>query len=178
MVKSTTNSNKWFSNQPNGHFSEIKASKYIKQVLEAFIYLQSNDILHRDLKPENLLNCMGNVKLADFGWSVCANSAKRKTFCGTLDYVPPEMAHGDNYDCKTDNWAIGVLSYEFLVGRPPFETKSTVGTLESIKKGELNFPNHLSNEARDFISRLLVNDPNGRMSLEQAIRHPFVLKHN
>lgn len=167
-----------FAHQPDRRFPEEKASRYVKQVLEAFIYLQSLDILHRDLKPENLLNCLGQVKVADFGWSVCANSAKRKTFCGTLDYVPPEMALGDNYDCKTDNWAIGVLCYEFLVGKPPFETKSSISTLESIKKGELVFPSHLSADARDFISKLLVHDPPRRMTLEQAIHHSFVTKHN
>ena len=63
---------------------------------------------------------MGEIKLADFGWSV-SEGAKRKTFCGTLDYVPPEMAHGQDYDLKSDNWAIGILCYELLVGKPPFE---------------------------------------------------------
>lgn len=63
---------------------------------------------------------MGKIKLADFGWSVSEGS-RRKTFCGTLDYVPPEMAHGKDYDLKSDNWAIGILCYELLVGKPPFE---------------------------------------------------------
>lgn len=63
---------------------------------------------------------MGQIKLADFGWSV-SEGIKRTTFCGTLDYVPPEMALGKDYDLKSDNWAIGILTYELLVGKPPFE---------------------------------------------------------
>lgn len=163
---------------PNNRFSEEKASKIIRQVLDAFVYLQSLDIIHRDLKPENLLSFMGQVKLADFGWSVCAPDKKRKTFCGTIDYMPPEMAHGTQYDFKTDNWAIGVLTYEFLVGKAPFETKSRGLTLDGIKKGEIAYPSFLSDEAKDFINKLLVTDPQIRMEINQAIQHPFIRKYN
>ena len=163
---------------PNNRFTEEKTSKIIRQVLDAFIYLQSLDIIHRDLKPENLLSFMGQVKLADFGWSVCAPDKKRKTFCGTIDYMPPEMAHGTQYDFKTDNWAIGVLCYEFLVGKAPFETKSRGLTLDGIKKGEIVYPSFLSDEAKDFINRLLVTDPQVRMELVQAMQHPFIRKFN
>lgn len=88
--------------------------------MEIFIYLHQNNIIHRDLKPENLLLSMGKVKLADFGWSV-GEQLERKTFCGTIDYVSPEMVEGKIYDKKTDNWSIGVLCYELLVGKAPFE---------------------------------------------------------
>jgi len=163
---------------PNNRFTEEKTSKIIRQVLDAFIYLQSLDIIHRDLKPENLLSFMGQVKLADFGWSVCAPDKKRKTFCGTIDYMPPEMAHGTQYDFKTDNWAIGVLTYEFLVGKAPFETKSRGLTLDGIKKGEIVYPSFLSADAKDFINRLLVTDPQVRMELVQAMQHPFIRRFN
>lgn len=63
---------------------------------------------------------MGEIKLADFGWSV-SDGLKRKTFCGTVDYLAPEVVNGNAYDRKADNWAIGVLCYELLVGKPPFE---------------------------------------------------------
>lgn len=163
---------------PNNRFTEEKTSKILRQVLDAFIYLQSLDIIHRDLKPENLLSFMGQVKLADFGWSVCAPDKKRKTFCGTIDYMPPEMAHGTQYDFKTDNWAIGVLAYEFLVGKAPFETKSRGLTLDGIKKGEIQYPSFLSEEAKDFINKLLLIDPQMRIELTQATQHPFIRKYN
>lgn len=101
----------------------------------------------------------------------------RHTFCGTLDYISPEMAQGSDYDMKLDNWAIGVLTYEFLTGKPPFETNSHVQKLTSIKKGEIKFPSHISWEAQDFISKLLEVNPNDRMSLESANKHIFIQKY-
>ena len=85
-------------------------------------------MIHRDIKPENLLNCLGTLKLADFGWSVHAPSNRRQTMCGTLDYLPPEMLvrgkTANTYDNKVDIWSVGILAYEFVVGKPPFETGS------------------------------------------------------
>ena len=89
--------------------------------------MHSKNIIHRDIKPENLLNQDGHIKLADFGWSVHTPSDRRKTICGTLDYLPPEMVNDSqrqNYDSTVDIWGLGILSYEFVVGRPPFESES------------------------------------------------------
>ena len=66
----------------------------------------------------------GEIKIADFGWSVHAPSSRRKTLCGTLDYLPPEMVENRSHDEKVDHWTIGILMYEFLVGSPPFETQN------------------------------------------------------
>jgi aurora kinase len=69
-----------------------------------------------------LLNCFGTIKISDFGWSAHApNNKSRKTFCGTLDYLPPEMIQNNDYDKSVDIWALGVLIYEFVTGSPPFE---------------------------------------------------------
>ena len=78
--------------------------------------------MHRDLKPENLLNCGGTIKISDFGWSSHSPKGQRKTVCGTPDYIPPEMLYRQNYDHRADIWTIGVLTYEFLVGKPPFDS--------------------------------------------------------
>lgn len=89
-------------------------------MIDAFIYLQENKILHRDIKLENILIKNDTYKIADFGWSVKNLEEKRDTFCGTLNYVSPEMISGETYNEKADNWAIGILAYELLVGYSPF----------------------------------------------------------
>ena len=101
----------------------------------------------------------------------------RKTFCGTLDYVPPEMVQGENYNYRTDIWSIGVLAYEFLAGKPPFEKRSRMDTLNSIMNCELFFPDDMSPDAKDFISKLLIVDPTKRMDLNKALDHVFITKY-
>lgn len=105
-----------------GRFSERRSSVYVDQMADALIYLHSKHVIHRDIKPENLLiGINGELKLADFGWSVHAPSNRRTTMCGTLDYLPPEMIEGKEHSEKVDYWALGVLTFEFLCGKPPFE---------------------------------------------------------
>ena len=74
------------------------------------------------------------IKLADFSWSICSKEfEKRSTFCGSLNYLTPEMVNGEQYDEKIDNWGIGVLTFELLTGKPPFEASSMADTLKNIK---------------------------------------------
>ena len=80
--------------------------------------------MHRDLKPENLVNCNGVIKLCDFGYSTRDSKDNRKTLCGTLDYLAPEIVNKETYSKKIDIWDVGVLTYEFLCGQPPFLAKS------------------------------------------------------
>ena len=77
--------------QPEKRYSEERASNYVYQVAQALKYIHSKDVIHRDIKPENLLKSFETIKLSDFGWSCHAPSNHRKTLCGTLDYLPPEM---------------------------------------------------------------------------------------
>ncbi|KAG6500825.1 serine/threonine-protein kinase Aurora-2-like isoform X1 [Zingiber officinale] len=89
-------------------------------------YIASLARLHRDIKPENLLvGLQGELKIADFGWSVHTFN-RRQTMCGTLDYLPPEMVESVQHDASVDIWSLGVLCYEFLYGVPPFEAKLIV----------------------------------------------------
>jgi serine/threonine protein kinase len=112
--------------------------------------------------------------LADFGWAVYAPKTKRTTFCGTLDYLSPEMAGSQAYDYKSDNWAIGVLAYEFLTGNTPFEKPTQNDTIKAIRNADLKFPEHLSKEAVSFLKKLLKKRPEKRMELTDALNHEFL----
>ena len=97
--------------------------KFFYQTCLAMDYLHTRKIMHRDLKPENLLLDENlNIKLCDFGWSVEFNENEhRKTLCGTYEYMAPEIYYGDKQTVKTDVWALGILLYELMHGRPPFK---------------------------------------------------------
>lgn len=158
-------------------FDDKQSASYIYQVCDALKYCHSKKVIHRDIKPENILiSANGMLKIADFGWSVHAPSSRRATMCGTMDYLPPEMLENSVYDEKVDLWAIGILIYEFLVGRPPFEANSTSATYERIRRVDLRFPAHVSDDAKDLISRLLRKDPKQRPTIEEVMVHPWVTK--
>lgn len=139
-------------------FPEWKAAQYIAQMAAALKYLHKKHVMHRDIKPENILvGIHGEIKISDFGWSVHAPNNRRKTMCGTLDYLPPEMlkpGSSDNfYNEKVDLWSLGVLTYEFLVGEAPFED-TPVMTQRRIARGEMTVPSFVSSEAKDLIHRV------------------------
>uniref|UniRef100_A0A0N4ZLK5 Aurora kinase n=1 Tax=Parastrongyloides trichosuri TaxID=131310 RepID=A0A0N4ZLK5_PARTI len=157
-------------------FDEIRSAKYILQVADALNYCHSKNVIHRDLKPENILiGSQGQLKIADFGWSVHSPSDNRKTLCGTLDYLPPEIVVGQKYDHNVDNWSVGVLCYEFLHGKPPFESTETKTTYKLIVSVEYTFGPDISPGAKDLIKKLLVKIPKNRLQLNDVIKHPWVL---
>ena len=114
--------------------------------------------------------------MGDFGWSVHAPSSRRTTLCGTLDYLPPEMIENKDHDYTVDIWELGVLTYEFLCGVPPFETESNTATYRRIVKVDLVFPPHVSPEARHFIVHMLRKEPHERMPLSRVKSHPWIMK--
>ncbi|KAH8085957.1 kinase-like protein [Cristinia sonorae] len=160
-------------------FTERRSSRYIDQMADALSYLHSKHVIHRDIKPENLLlGINGELKIGDFGWSVHAPGNRRTTLCGTLDYLPPEMVEGREHSEKVDLWALGVLTYEFIVGTPPFEELSGHNaTYKRIAKVDLRIPEGVSPEARDLITKLLQYDPEKRLPLSEVRRHPWILKY-
>eukprot|EP01095_Lingulamoeba_sp_RSL-Kostka_P015770 TRINITY_DN737_c1_g4_i2.p1 TRINITY_DN737_c1_g4~~TRINITY_DN737_c1_g4_i2.p1 ORF type:complete len:541 (-),score=176.73 TRINITY_DN737_c1_g4_i2:122-1744(-) len=115
-----------------GRFSEQQTAIYVKQIAEALLYCCTKSVVHRDIKPENILIGKNvQVKLADFGWAAIVKpSSRRSTFCGTLDYLPPEMIEGRDHDDNVDVWSLGVLTYELIVGRPSFDHEDRNETLK------------------------------------------------
>ncbi|KAJ5470025.1 hypothetical protein N7530_007382 [Penicillium desertorum] len=167
--------------QRQDRFPEWKAARYIAQMASALGYLHRKHVIHRDIKPENILvGLHGELKMSDFGWSVHAPSGRRLTMCGTLDYLPPEMVDPKRsskpYNDKVDIWALGVLMYEFLVGRAPFEDTPNM-THRRIAKGDMSIPSFVSPEATDLIKKLLILDSDQRISLEKVRQHPWIIKH-
>jgi len=164
--------------QKCGKFDETTAATYAWQISQALIYCHTRNVIHRDIKPENiLLDKNMNLKMADFGWSVHTPNDKRGTMCGTLDYLPPEMIKGSKYDSSVDLWTLGVLCYEFLVGKPPFEARDQVETHRRIVRLDYKFPEHVSSGARSFISSLMRIIPSSRLSLKECVVHPWILEH-
>ena len=162
------------------HFSERRAATYVASLARALIYCHKKHVIHRDIKPENLLvGLRGELKIADFGWSVHAPHARRTTLCGTLDYLPPEMVEGKDHDACVDVWSLGVLCYEFVFGKPPFEAHGHSETYKRILKVDLQWPAApaASDGVKDLISRLLRKEPRERLPLEQVLTHPWIVAH-
>ncbi|XP_060520213.1 uncharacterized protein LOC132698260 [Cylas formicarius] len=163
---------------PNKRFSEELSARYIAQVAGALLYCHGKKVIHRDIKPENLLlGAKGEIKIADFGWSVHAPSSRRTTVCGTIDYLPPEMIRGQPHDEKVDLWSLGVLCYEFITGKAPFEAKNYDETFRKICKQVFICPPFLSYGAKDLIKRLLIVDPSKRLELTEVLKHPWIVQH-
>ncbi|XP_062213238.1 serine/threonine-protein kinase Aurora-3-like isoform X3 [Phragmites australis] len=164
----------------SGHFTERTAATYVASLAAALAYCHKKQVIHRDIKPENLLlDIEGRLKIADFGWAARSN-AKRHTLCGTIDYLAPEMVEKKAHDHAVDNWTLGILCYEFLYGSPPFEADEQDDTLRRIVTVDLTFPSthYVSAEAKDLISKLLVKDSSKRLSLEDIMKHPWIIKNS
>ena len=179
-------------NAPNGNlyqlikkekngFSESKAFDYFIQVINAVYYLHSNHIIHRDIKPENLLLCEDNkLKLCDFGWAKELSLENRSTFCGTMEYMAPEIVGSENYDYSVDIWSLGILLYELLFGHSPFKGNNTNNIIQNIKSHELNYDDKnkkISKSCKDLIQKLLNINPQKRIKIKDILEHPFIKKH-
>ncbi|XP_074916040.1 serine/threonine-protein kinase Chk2 isoform X1 [Chelonoidis abingdonii] len=166
---------------------EATCKLYFYQMLLAVKYLHENGIIHRDLKPENVLlssseeTCL--IKITDFGQSkILGESSLMKTLCGTPTYLAPEVLSSlgtAGYSRAVDCWSLGVILFVCLCGYPPFNEQNTQLSLkDQITRGEYTFIprewKHVSDMALDLVKKLLVVDPNKRLTTEKALEHPWL----
>uniref|UniRef100_A0A7N8XPA0 Protein kinase C n=1 Tax=Mastacembelus armatus TaxID=205130 RepID=A0A7N8XPA0_9TELE len=172
-----------FQIQRSRKFDEARSRFYAAEVTSALMFLHRHGVIYRDLKLDNiLLDAEGHCKLADFG--MCKegilNGVTTTTFCGTPDYIAPEILQELDYGPSVDWWALGVLMYEMMAGQPPFEADNEDDLFESILHDDVLYPVWLSKEAVSILKAFMTKSPNKRLGcvvaqgLEEAIKlHPF-----
>lgn len=138
-------------------FIPTHAQFYAASIVMAFEYMHSIGIVYRDLKPENiLLDDVGYVKLTDFGFAKQLGNGKTYTFCGTPDYLSPEIVSNEGHGFGTDWWCLGILIYEMLTGTTPFyDEAGPLAMYEKIVNAPVTYPDFVSDAARDLIGGLL-----------------------
>ena len=154
------------------------AAQYMREVISAIKYLHTRNppIIHRDIKPENiLLDQEGRCKLADFGWSNFEEGNKfRDTYCGTPEYLAPEMVTKSGHNESVDIWALGVLLFEMLTGRTPFNyTGDRIQLFNNIKTLRIVWTDDFPQLAKDLVGRILRLNPKDRLTLDQMINHQW-----
>lgn len=167
-------------------FSEERAKFYAAEILLALKYLHQQGIIYRDLKLENLLlDKDGHMKIADFG--LCKEQINygntTRTFCGTPEYLAPEVLEDAHYGRAVDWWGLGVVMYEMMVGRLPFYSRNHDELFELILLEDVRFPRTLSDEAKSLLSGLLIKKPDQRLGggpndADDIMTHPFFMSVN
>jgi RAC serine/threonine-protein kinase len=150
-----------------GKFTEPRAMFYAAEITLAIAYVHNMDIVYRDLKPENvLLDSRGHVRLTDFGLSkegISNSSSGANSFCGTPEYLAPEILNRQGHGRAVDWWSLGALLFEMLTGLPPFYCRDREKLFEKIKKSNLEYPKYLSPKATLLLKGLLTKDPRRRL---------------
>lgn len=150
-----------------GRFAQDRARFYAAEIVLAISYVHSLDIVYRDLKPENvLLDHLGHIRLTDFGLSkegISSSSSGANSFCGTPEYLAPEILNRQGHGRAVDWWSLGALLYEMLTGLPPFYCQDREKLFHKIRHSELPYPSTVKPEAKELLMGLLTKDPNRRL---------------
>ncbi|EDS40729.1 phosphorylase kinase, gamma [Culex quinquefasciatus] len=183
-----------FGTSSGGHPAKVSAAAAVRatpggvvygQIFEGVDYIHSKNIVHRDLKPENiLLDDSLNVKITDFGFARrLKDGEKLFDLCGTPGYLAPEtlkcnmFEDAPGYSKEVDIWACGVIMFTLLVGCPPFWHRKQMVMLRNIMEGKYSFTSpewaDISEDPKDLIRKCLVVDPSKRITVTEALKHPF-----
>ncbi|XP_043934107.1 protein kinase C delta type isoform X2 [Protopterus annectens] len=166
-----------FHIQDKGRFDLYRATFYGAEIICGLQFLHSKGIVYRDLKLDNvMLDKDGHVKVADFG--MCkeniAGENKATTFCGTPDYIAPEILLGLKYTFSVDWWSFGVLMFEMLIGQSPFHGDDEDELFESIRVDSPHYPRWITKESKDLLEKLFEREPTKRLGVTGNIKlHPF-----
>ena len=180
ILEYASKGNLFFYIQKYRSLSESKSFQIFIQIVNAIYFLHKNNFIHRDIKPENILLFDNNlVKLCDFGWCAKINDKPRRTFCGTTEYMAPEMVNEKNYGKEIDAWSLGILLYEMLHGNSPFKPRKLNFTdkdvINNIKRQKsIAFNNNLSYECIELIKHLIEKNISKRFSVEDIFYSNFV----
>uniref|UniRef100_A0A8C9YXF8 Protein kinase C n=1 Tax=Sander lucioperca TaxID=283035 RepID=A0A8C9YXF8_SANLU len=166
-----------FHIQEKGRFELYRATFYSAEIICGLQFLHTKGIIYRDLKLDNvMLDHEGHIKIADFG--MCKENVfgenRATTFCGTPDYIAPEILLGQKYSFSVDWWSFGVLLYEMLVGQSPFHGDDEDELFESIRMDTPHYPRWINKEAKDLLEQLFERDPTRRLGIVGNVRlQPF-----
>jgi serine/threonine protein kinase len=168
----------FFHLQKERRFTEDRVRIYAAEIAAGLEYLHAQGVIYRDLKPENLLlTAEGHVIMTDFGLSkegLQTTEDRTSTFCGTPEYLAPEILEGKGYGKAVDWWSFGTLIFEMMTGLPPFYCEDVQQMYNKIMTAQLTIPDTMSPEAGDLIRKLLERDPEKRLSdPEHLKKHPF-----
>ena len=181
-------------NNKNNFLSEEEIFNYFIQVVNAVYFLHENNLIHRDIKPENLLMNSENIlKLSDFGWCCECEIGTRTTFCGTFEYMAPEIIKEQPYDKSVDIWALGILLYEMFYGFSPFQAKDNNNITNGGDNNDLgtqevfyNIINHklifndsirnINNDMKNLILEMLEPKIKKRYNIKDILNSPWIRK--
>jgi len=157
--------------------TEPETRYFMNQILLGVKYLHENKIIHRDLKLGNIfLNDDMEIKLGDFGLATKENfdGERKRTLCGTPNYIAPEVLTKKGHSYEVDIWSIGCILFTLLVGKPPFETQTLKETYKRIRANEYHVPSRIGLQAKNLIRQLLQDDPLKRPSVAKILQDDFI----
>jgi serum/glucocorticoid-regulated kinase 2 len=168
----------------SNRFDEERTKFYAAQIVLALGHLHKKNVVYRDLKPENvLIDSTGYIKLTDFGLSkeLLTKNDVTNSFCGTPEYLAPEILHRTGHGRAVDWWSLGAIIFEMLTGLPPFYTKDRDKLFSNIKFSELKYPPYISPLCKDLLCKLFAKEPGKRLGggerdFEEVIEHTWFAK--